>query len=369
MRYIEDSTQNTLPTQATKNQQYNNINFLRLLLASLVLVSHAPELADGDQRRELLHHFFASVSFGGLAVMGFFVLSGFLIVKSWERKPNLSDFFKKRIERIYPGFAVALFISVLVIAPFAVYSVQGYFADLDYGSLLTDALLLRLPEGIKGAYPGTPYAHVNGALWTIAYEFRCYALVALLGLFGPAKQKVIWPSLLLICLALMLWPVPFKQISFLPLHFLILNPNDFVRLLAFFSAGACFYLFRNSLPLKGTWAVVAMAVVLGLMSRYALSRIALATFGAYALFWLAFARIPALNRFKNSPDISYGIYLYGWPIQKLLFWYFPAASPWLLLPFVFILSCLAGYASWILVESRFLNRSRKPAALEVALAA
>ena len=326
-------------------------------------MAHAPELADGNQSRELLRRFSASVSFGGLAVMGFFVLSGFLIVKSWERKPQLADFFKKRVQRIYPGFAAALFVSVLVLAPFAVYSVKGYFAGLDYGALLTDALLLRMPAGITTVYPGTHYAHVNGALWTIAYEFRCYALVALLGLFGSARQKVIWLSLLLLSLVLMLWPVPFTQISFLPLRFLILNPNEFVWLLAFFSAGACLHLFRSNLPLKGKWAAVAMVMVLCLMSRYTLSKIALATFGAYALFWLAFARIPALNRFRSIPDISYGIYLYGWPIQKLLFWYFPAASPWLLLPFVFALSCLAGYASWVLVESRFLNRNRKPVAI------
>lgn len=55
-------------------------------------------------------------------------------------------------------------------------------------------------------------------------------------------------------------------------------------------------------------------------------------------------------------DISYGVYLYGWPIQKLADWYFPSVSTWVLLPFVFITACLAGYISWHAVEARFLKR-------------
>jgi peptidoglycan/LPS O-acetylase OafA/YrhL len=58
-------------------------------------------------------------------------------------------------------------------------------------------------------------------------------------------------------------------------------------------------------------------------------------------------------------DVSYGVYLYGWPIQKLLDWYFPLASPFALLPIALVLSGAAGYASWHLVESPWLKRRNK----------
>jgi peptidoglycan/LPS O-acetylase OafA/YrhL len=110
----------------------NNLNFLRLLLALLVLVSHAPELTDGNRSRELLTRVFHTLSFGEVAVDGFFLLSGYLIVKSWERSGSLWEYSQKRLRRIYPAFVVACVVCVFGLAPLAVPSVGAYFAQLPY---------------------------------------------------------------------------------------------------------------------------------------------------------------------------------------------------------------------------------------------
>ncbi|MBC6988923.1 acyltransferase family protein [Hymenobacter sp. BT491] len=146
----------------------NNFNFLRLLFASLVLVSHAPELRDGNRSHELLTRLFGQLSFGEVAVSGFFLLSGYLITQSWERKPDLRDYFEKRIRRIVPGFLVAFGLSVVLVGPFAVAEPVGaYFAHLSYRALLTTALQLRPPE-VLGVFPGQPHQFLNGALYTVS---------------------------------------------------------------------------------------------------------------------------------------------------------------------------------------------------------
>jgi peptidoglycan/LPS O-acetylase OafA/YrhL len=339
----------------------NNLNFLRLVLALLVLLAHAPELADGNRSRELLTRVFHTLSFGEVAVDGFFLLSGYLIVQSWERRGSRWDFAQKRLRRIYPAFVVACLVCVFGLAPLAVPSVRAYFAQLEYGQLLSSTLRLEQPE-VPLVFAGTPFPLINGAMWSIAYEVRCYVLVALVGLLGPRLHRWGWLGLAVFALVMLplhqqvnRWEFPFRPQ-------LLKSPEEFFRLLAFFAVGACFYLFRRFIVLRGRWAAGATLLLVALLFLPKFASLGLATAGAYALFWVAFAPIAALDRFKRLPDISYGLYLYGWPMQKLLNWYFPTASVWVLLAATAGLASLAGYASWHLVEAPWLKGKRPRAA-------
>lgn len=337
----------------------NNFNFLRLLFALLVLVAHAPEVADGNRSRELLTRVFHTLSFGEVAVDGFFLLSGYLIVQSWERAAGFLDFTRKRLRRIYPAFVVACLVGALVLAPLAVPSGRAYFAQLDYGQLASSTLRLEQPQ-VPLVFAGTPFPLLNGAMWSIAYEVRCYVLVALLGLLLRRWHRWLWLGLMGFALVMLplhqqvnRWEFPWREQ-------LIKSPEEFFRLLAFFAVGACFYLFRGFIVLRGRWAAGAALLLVGLLFLPRFAALGLATAGAYALFWVAFAPIAALNGFKRLTDISYGLYLYGWPAQKLLSWYFPAVSVWGLLPAVVGLASLAGYLSWHLVEAPWLRKKTGP---------
>lgn len=128
------------------------------------------------------------------------------------------------------------------------------------------------------------------------------------------------------------------------------------QLTALFLAGGCFYLFRGAVPLRTIGAVVAGAVmVAGLAGTSATAQLASCTAGAYLLFWVAFRTRPI--RIKH--DISYGLYLYGWPVQKLLAWYAPGLSPWLLFAAALPLATACATASWFLVERPFLRFKAK----------
>src|SRR5215469_16057788 len=90
-------------------------DFLRLFFATLVLLSHAPEITGGNRHRELFDRIAHSgLTFGEIAVDGFFLLSGYLILKSWLADPKLMDYLRKRFLRIVPGYVVAVIVSVLL---------------------------------------------------------------------------------------------------------------------------------------------------------------------------------------------------------------------------------------------------------------
>src|ERR1700722_9985256 len=91
----------------------NNFSILRMLFATLVILSHSYELIDGNRSREMLTHIFGTISFGILAVDGFFIVSGYLITKSYLSSAPM-NYLCKRILRIYPGFIIAFIASIIL---------------------------------------------------------------------------------------------------------------------------------------------------------------------------------------------------------------------------------------------------------------
>jgi peptidoglycan/LPS O-acetylase OafA/YrhL len=326
----------------------NNFNFLRLLLALLVLLSHSPELIDGDRHREILTNIFHRISFGELAVDGFFLLSGYLIVQSWQRRPKLDIFLRKRFLRIYPGFIVATLICVFLVIPLAVVPIN-FFTPVNFIIHLKEIILLSPPSS-PPIFQGKPYPLLNGAMWTIAYEFRCYLLVAILGTIGALKKTTIWLSLSIIILLIYTFPGFTSIVHFPKPSYWFGNFSDFIRFLTFFCIGGCFYIFHAQIRYSRIRMVLALLILMISLSINNALNFSLPTVGAYLFFGFAFSNVPLLKRFQTIPDASYGIYLYGWPVQKLLIWYFPLISPWLLFLLSAGVSLGCGLLSWYLIE-------------------
>ncbi len=340
----------------------NNFNLLRLIFAAMVLLSHAPEVADGNAHREIMTRLFGTTTFGTLGVDGFFLLSGCLIVQSWQRTPELLDFLKKRVLRIYPGFLMASLVSALIVGPLGAVPAD-YFAHFHWPKFLVTALLLHGPA-IPPVFLGQPYPNANGAMWTIPYEFQCYLLVAFWGICGLFRWKPAWLGMTLVFVGLSLAPgfvgqTHFRGEQFLQHWHLLEDPARIVRLTACFGVGGCFALFRERIPLKPLWALLASGALVACLFSTKTADFGLATFGAYLLFWFAEVQTPLLARFRRLPDISYGVYLYGWPVEKLLLWYFPGISPWLVFALACVLCVPLGLASWFGVERPFLRLKPK----------
>ena len=342
----------------------NNFTLLRLILASLVILGHSPEIVDGDQHREILvrifHH---GGTFGSFSVAGFFLISGYMIVQSWERRPDLLDFLKKRVLRIYPAYAVSSLVAAFIVGPLAVTQVGQYFASFHIRSFIRGIVWLTGPE-VPPVFAGLHYPVVNGPVWTIPHEFRCYLFVPLLGALGFVRNRNAWLifSAVTLVYSLVSPAIPYHSLEpLLPkiVWYYLLPPLPLAQVfphhLACFCVGGCFYLFRNIVRYEAKWAVVSVVLWAAAMFFDALRPVTLPIFGAYAVFWFAFARLPALSGFKRHADVSYGVYLYGWPVQSLCIWYFPYISPWLLFAVAWPLALGLGFLSWHLVELPFLR--------------
>lgn len=343
-------------------QQSNKFGVIRLGLALMVLVAHSYEMVDGSRRREPLTQMFGTLSFGAVAVDGFFLLSGYLIAQSALRSHTAANFLRKRILRIVPGFVVAYLITLFIIAPAA----GGHLKDVNIGETLLRLSMLLGPK-LDGAFDGVHFPQLNSSMWTIAYEFRCYILALALAWTGAYVRPAVYAGIVAAALALL---VLHPSAALHPaVAVLVGRPGDTARLSAMFIVGSGFFVLRDYVPAyTSKRALVALAIGSLLMFSNRSAEVGVALFGGYALFWYALASTPtSLNQVGRTYDLSYGMYLYAWPIQNALMWFRPEISAGALLYAATILSAVAGWLSWTLVEApalRLKDPRRRPPGLQ-----
>jgi peptidoglycan/LPS O-acetylase OafA/YrhL len=343
----------------------NSLNLIRLALALLVLVAHGFYLSGAGTGPS-----FQAENLGGWAVFGFFTISGYLITASRFANP-LGRYLVLRVARIYPGFVVCLVLTAGVFAPIA-WSAGGR----DWGEFLTtpttppayviENLALRINAyDVAGTPSGVPYPGAwNGSLWTLYFEFLCYLFVGLL-ICLPVVRRHRWVVVVAFAASVLAWATV-EAWGFGAHSDLVL----LARLLPAFLGGAVVQVAIRRVPLRTPFALAAVAVtVVVVTSVDHWGAQAASPLIAYALLWLATVLpSPAVAR---RHDISYGVYIYAFPIQQLLVY---AGAHRLGLVAYDLLAALATAAlaviSWRLVERPALrwarHRFRSPATASAA---
>lgn len=342
----------------SRNHQFD---LLRIVFATLVLLSHAFAFHHGTYSQEFLRRATrGAMDFGALGVDGFFLLSGFLIVQSWDRYPHLGDFLAKRLLRIVPGYVVAVAVSTVIVGSVAAAD-PDFFQEISHGET---GRQFWMSVGLLGSpvtppvFPGAQYHILNGSLWTIPYEVRCYLVVALFGVLALRWRRRAWLGMTIVLLTMSSSYYLESSVGWTRLRILLGEPAPVYRLGAAFFVGGCFYLFRERIPLRPRYALAGLSIpALLAQLRPGQFEPALVLFGGYALFQWASEPRPGLAWMRRCPDISYGIYVYGWPVESLWIWW-RHGSVWTTF-FVSTLICFAlGWASWHFVERPALKLKR-----------
>lgn len=361
----------TSPTRA------NNFSTLRILFAVLVILSHSYELIDGNRSREILTRIFGTISFGSFAVDGFFVVSGYLIAQSYAGSTNTA-YLIKRILRIYPGFILAFIISVVLCEYVSFHSFT--LSNIQVFHNIVNLIFLGGPI-LPNGYPGFPFGDADGVMWTISYEFHCYLMLMLLGILGILRRRFLLLAVTsTLIAAYALYPDTHPPAAFQDTSsaiaatagwgtraaqvFLSLSresPAEDLRFAAIFLAGTCFYQFRTSVQYRPAFAGLAGLLVLACMFSSYLAEPGLAIFGGYIVFWFALhAGEFRVSEFFNRTDLSYGIYLYSWPVQKVLIFTLHGIAPMLLFCLSLPLTAAVALASWTLIERPALRLKPRP---------
>lgn len=341
----------SLGTVIASEGRKNNLNTIRLLLALLVIFSHSFPLSLSSINNLFEPKFlFGLMTLGYFAVNIFFAISGFLITASWLNSKSANDYLMKRILRIYPAFICALILSAIILwvsCPVFRDNVGHGFSWFSY--FISNCITLENSSINKtpweGVFAGNPLPnYTNGSLWTIPIEFHCYLIVLLLGTVSIFKKR----GLILIITIYSL-----SSYGFSWLHGD--DSNTYLnRFLAFFLAGMCFWLWRDKIPFS-KWIASASLLILFISSYLnPWFAILLPIFGLYLLLWIGYGPKIPFTEWTQKTDLSYGVYLYAYPVQQLIAMQKPLREPWINITIATPIVLVLAYLSWHYVEKRFL---------------
>ncbi|WP_373331012.1 acyltransferase family protein [Salmonirosea aquatica] len=345
----------------SREQEANNFDFMRFLGACLVIYGHAYPLSGRgtfDHIQLWTRGIFPTAHMG---VAIFFVISGFLISQSISRSPSALNFLWKRAVRIFPGLFVAALVTVFVLGAMVTSLPLGEYFTLSetYRYLLVTKLYPPYPDTLPGVFNTSENHTVNGSLWTLAYEFTCYFALLAVNLLFPAKfrKQIILTCFIVTWLSYPFWVEPLSGSSFqIPLfHLRLFNLVDFGM---YFVAGCVAFHYRQYILYKGYLALSFFSFWIGtyLLAESSpsipLSCVVWARYLAipYLVLYLSFIR-GHLNGFGRFGDLSYGLYIYAFPIQRIVVSVLGATAPIgpiILLSFLCVLPF--AWLSWNFVE-------------------
>lgn len=339
----------------------NSLNLFRLILAAAVLFAHSFYITGAGVGPHV-----QGENLGGWAVAGFFVISGFLITRS-RLRTEPGAYLLHRIARIFPAFTVCLIVTIAVFAPVAHLIAFGTL----HGYLSTPTTPLQYFWGnitlyidsysIGDTLHSVPYAGAwNGSLWTLFYEFCCYVIVWLLGglaLFrrGPWLAFAAW----LVSVGVWAWISAFQHLG-LDDSFSLLS-----KLAPFFLGGAFVYFLVERHGINTALGIASLvgALPLILLVPHYGGQLA-APLLAYGILWLATV-VPQPTWVARN-DVSYGFYIYAWPVQQLIVLLGGAAlglGAYMLV--AGLITFAFAWLSWVTVERRamaLVRPSRRAAA-------
>lgn len=325
----------------------NSFDLLRLLAALAVVWGHACELS-GHVLADPLARFTGVGGLGSLGVSVFFAISGFLVVGSFARRPNVASFAAARALRLLPALAVVVLASALVIGPLVTRAPLGAYVTSPQTWLypIRNVLILPVAYHLPGVFAANPYPDaVNGSLWTLRIEVGFYALTALLGWrrwLGPkvlAAVAALFAAALVVAIATGTTPI---QATLL------------LRSAVLYFGGGALWAWRGDLGwsdprLRLAACAAALATVALALSR-SWGDTALALLAPLWAVALGQTGWPGQGALARIGDLSYGTYLWAFPIQQALVQAQPRVGVAMLLGETLVVVLPLAWLSWRLVE-------------------
>lgn len=333
----------------------NNFNFIRMVAAFAVLITHSFALAIGSGSAEPFRNSLG-MTLGSIAVDVFFITSGFLVTASLLTRKSVIEFVWARVLRIFPALLVMLLLTV--------FGLGVFFTSLPLPTYLADSVIyvyllkgMTLIAGVAYTLPGVfednPYKNaINGSLWTMPYEIRMYAILAILWVVS----KYIKIARLKVFEVLIVTSFVMMGIIFIIQHVYFSTQWHFTRLFLMFFSGAVYYVLKDHIRLSpAIFGVFLSALIFSAMVNKQFFLLVYILTIAYILFYLAYIPAGYIRKYNQVGDYSYGVYIYAFPVQQSVAAFIPGVSVLTMILISAFVTLLFAIISWHILEKRALG--------------
>lgn len=333
---------NTTEKIPASDHRSNSFDLFRLLAASMVIVGHSYVLL--GKAPPLLFGIPVHV----MGVFSFFSLSGYLITQSTIRDANPIRFFARRLARIMPALWVCIFLSILFGALLSRLSMSEFFAHPATTAYLQN-LVLRIQFFLPGTFEASSVTSAfNGSLWSISAEFLMYCVALSVALASRFRIFVLASIFVMATIVrLTTDDFVFYNISFYQLYSAGI----------YFVFGMCVALApASSVDRKYELSALLLFACLMLSSSGTFQQFVLPALYSFAVISICRTSSTSSRAIASKiGDVSYGIYLYSFPVQQALIFNAGINSPLILTLITFAIVFPLAYASWRKVEKPCLD--------------
>ncbi|PHM26530.1 acyltransferase family protein [Xenorhabdus ehlersii] len=324
----------------------NCFDVIRLLAALMVLFSHHFALS-GMPEPTIAN----MESLGGISVIVFFSISGYLICMSGMRSEGFSGFMAKRCRRIFPALIpCSIFVFVIIGCIINYGNITEYLSSPIFVNILKTVTL----QNVDTSYLASNFIFkpsMMGSLWSLPVEFACYLIL------GCAIS---------ITRSTSVYPLIFAIFLVAALYVLKTGYNDFffnVPVDMLITRGMCFFLGASLAISVDAWNKKEIKIfTLIILSAYMMTTTPLIDHKIVGYIFFSLLAIFIGVSFEDKVisgkfDYSYGIYIYAFPVQQVSINMMGLGFYGSMI-LSFIMTIILAALSWHLVESPFLRKKK-----------
>lgn len=332
----------------------NNYDILRVIAALCIIFTHSFDLMGLNKMEPLMTFSNQKNNFSQIGLSIFFAISGYLIAKSADTSSSFKNYIWKRFLRIQPLLILVCFISIFIVGPlFTQNSISTYFSDFHTYTYLRNIMPIF---GIQFTLPNVFSTNigdigVNGSMWTLILEERLYLIIGLLFLHKIHFKKILIVGILMLNI-------------FYSIHSLLqnkaidgyFNGQNVYYGLIFLNASLFYFLNIRFHKIKFKIAISLLI----LSTFYFLSLNANAQLFLVPFLVILLAEIKGFtNNAAKYGDITYGLYIFSFPVQQMLITGKICVSPYALFFTTILVVLPLAFLSWHFVEKKLLYLKEK----------